>query len=50
MATVNRSSIIRVVVLLFALAVIISERHWIWDEVITTSVSVYSFFSELLRF
>lgn len=41
MGSVNRSSIIRVVVLLIALAVIISERLWIWDEVIATWVSVY---------
>jgi hypothetical protein len=50
MGTVNRSAIIRVVVLLFPLAVIISERGWIRDEAITLWVSFYSFLSELWRF
>jgi hypothetical protein len=50
MGTVDRSRIIRVVVLLFALAVIFTERNWIRDAAITMWVSVYSFLSELWRF
>ena len=50
MAALNRSKIIRVIVLLFALAVIIAERNWIRDEAITMWVSLYSFLSGVLRF
>jgi hypothetical protein len=50
MGTLNKSAIIWVVVLLFALSVIISERDWIRDAAITLWVSVYSFLSGLWRF
>ena len=49
MGTVNRSSIIRVVVLLIALKVIISEREWIRNAAVTPSFSVHSFLSGLWR-
>jgi hypothetical protein len=46
----NRSSIIRLVVLLLALGLIIIERGWIWDTAYFLWVHVYSFLSRLWQF
>jgi hypothetical protein len=49
MGAVNKSSIIRVIVLLLALGLVISERDWIRDAAYTLWVRFYSFFSQLWR-